>query len=278
MAESKEQSKDIVSALASFSAPPLSIVFHPSIVRSTSTTHGAGLLSTNPIQSSEALVRTPFTSTISILSIPYIDPPWPVSFLEFYDDRPEIITRFLLLELRAQGNKGKWWSYIDSLPKEFDTPLWWSDEDRAWLEGTNLFGASQIRYKQWKQEYEDGMRHLLPTLSHEQQQHYTWEVYLWASTVLSSRSFTQEVVRSYKEPCQISSAFANSKLAKRWIEDDKNLRFPVLLPGLDVANHNPDTEAVWVSSDDTVTFKRQDDLGANVDICNNYGAKGTEEC
>lgn len=36
----------------------------------------------------------------------------------------------------AQGNKGKWFTYLASLPTQFDTPIFWSDEELQELQGT----------------------------------------------------------------------------------------------------------------------------------------------
>jgi SET domain-containing protein 6 len=36
----------------------------------------------------------------------------------------------------AQGNQGKWITYLASLPTQFDTPIFWSDEELQELQGT----------------------------------------------------------------------------------------------------------------------------------------------
>ncbi|KAG1772541.1 hypothetical protein EV702DRAFT_976611 [Suillus placidus] len=38
----------------------------------------------------------------------------------------------------AQGNQGKWITYLASLPTQFDTPIFWSDEELQELQGTTV--------------------------------------------------------------------------------------------------------------------------------------------
>jgi hypothetical protein len=264
------------SALPSLSAPPLHISFHPSLEFAHSLSLGAGLRSTSSIPAKAPLVRVPFSATISILSIPHVDPPWPPSFFEEYGRRPEILTRFLLCELRARGPDSEWWPYISLLPQDFDTPLYWNNDDREWLKGTNLLAATRSREALWLAEWERSMRILSDSLP-EALSRYRWESYKWAATVLSSRSFSQDVVRGYMQACEDDTSFSRSELARRWCNGDKTLQFPVLLPGLDLGNHDPNSRVNWLVEDEAVVFTREDGVAAGVDVCNNYGAKGTEE-
>ncbi|KAJ9126533.1 hypothetical protein QFC24_001560 [Naganishia onofrii] len=38
----------------------------------------------------------------------------------------------------AQGERSRWYGYMRSLPERFDTPMFWSEDDLRWLEGTDI--------------------------------------------------------------------------------------------------------------------------------------------
>jgi len=63
------------------------------------------------------------------------------------------------MEEFLRGEESGWWSYIRMLPQPggegLDTPMWYGEEDCAWIRGTNLEGASVARAKQWRGEYEE---------------------------------------------------------------------------------------------------------------------------
>lgn len=39
---------------------------------------------------------------------------------------------------------GKWNGYFESLPRNFETPMFWSREEIEWLKGTAVYGAMQF--------------------------------------------------------------------------------------------------------------------------------------
>lgn len=43
--------------------------------------------------------------------------------------------------------------YIDTLPSELSTPLFWTDHEVNLLEGTNLYGAIQDRRTAWQDSW-----------------------------------------------------------------------------------------------------------------------------
>ncbi|KAJ9094863.1 hypothetical protein QFC19_007792 [Naganishia cerealis] len=38
----------------------------------------------------------------------------------------------------AQGERSRWYGYLRTLPERFDTPMFWSEDDLRWLEGTDI--------------------------------------------------------------------------------------------------------------------------------------------
>ena len=78
-----------------------------------------------------------------------------------------VIIRFFLIRQHVLKEKSRWWPYIRSLPQpdardHLDTPLWYGSEDLLWIRGTNLEFGAKTRERMWRQEYEQGMRSLIP--------------------------------------------------------------------------------------------------------------------
>jgi hypothetical protein len=68
-----------------------------------------------------------------------------------------ILTYLSLIEQRHKGKESPWYAYIACLPGAdgMTTPLWFDDEDMAFLAGTSLAPAAKERksvyYQQWEQ-------------------------------------------------------------------------------------------------------------------------------
>ena len=61
---------------------------------------------------------------------------------------------FLCLEW-LKGKESLWWPYLRVLPREFDTPLYFSDEDLKYLQGCNLdVNEVEARKLMWREEFE----------------------------------------------------------------------------------------------------------------------------
>jgi len=89
------------------------------------------------------------------------------------------------------------------------------------------------------------------------------EDYLWAATVVASRSFPSRLLsEDLTNPDDLSIAG----------NDD-----PVIIPILDMLNHRPNQPVTWLKSPNTVTYVAEVDYPADSEIYNNYGAKGNEE-
>ena len=78
------------------------------------------------------------------------------------------------------------------------------------------------------------------------------DLFLWAATVLSSRSFPGRLIPDAGD-------------------------HPVVFPLLDALNHRPRARITWVPGADALSFATVDATPAGVEIFNNYGAKGNEE-
>jgi hypothetical protein len=88
--------------------------------------------------------------------------------------------------------------------------------------------------------------------------------YLWAATVLSSRSFPSRLI--------------TGDLTVEAESTDSGLSNPILIPVMDMLNHRPNHPVTWLTSATKITFVAETEYPANKEIFNNYGAKGNEEC
>ena len=57
----------------------------------------------------------------------------------------------------------------------------------------------------------------------------------------------------------------------------RNMSHPVLVPVLDLANHDPGGQVTWIINEDGYSLFTSGRPGVGGQIFNNYGAKGNEE-
>ncbi len=149
-------------------------IIHPDVeIASDSTGFHLRARSAHDIAPASALITCPHRLMIS----------WP-QVLHGRDGRDGFLTRldgrrasaviskagmmrlFLMREYLLQ-EKSFWWPYIRSLPQpdsanRLGTPLWYGREERVWIRGTNLEFGAETKERMWREEYEEGMRCLLP--------------------------------------------------------------------------------------------------------------------
>ena len=87
-------------------------------------------------------------------------PQLPESFLK--RSTIHTIGVFFLCQQYLLGGKSFWWPYIRTLPQPGDknalnTPMWYSREERRWLQRTNMIKGCQDREKDWKERWTNGI-------------------------------------------------------------------------------------------------------------------------
>ena len=87
-------------------------------------------------------------------------PTFPQSFIKHASIHT--IDVFFLCQQYLLGKKSYWWPYIRTLPGPVDrealkTPLWYNEEDRKWLSGTNMEKGYMDREKEWKERWREGI-------------------------------------------------------------------------------------------------------------------------
>lgn len=184
--------------------------------------------------------------------------------------------------------------YIEMLPslKQINSPYVWTAADKAALEGTNLGSSLRQNIGEIIEEWwlvvsllpeslskPDG--HFLNMKFFYEHKFYTEEDlatyvtqddysnwtsfpnYLWASMILKSRSFPSYLLKE----CQSSV-------------DDLDLvqeDVAMLIPVVDLLNHNPGARVSWGGAEGLFRFESHDTYTSGNQIFNNYGQKGNEE-
>ncbi len=107
-----------------------------------------------PLPRETRFINCPYSCTIDYAKV---QSHYPQSFLA--DVTPHAALCFFLCYQYLQGENSFWWPYLNALPQTFDTPLYFSSEDKAFLEGCNL-NEKEIKDRQeaWENEWTDGIR------------------------------------------------------------------------------------------------------------------------
>jgi hypothetical protein len=87
------------------------------------------------------------------------------------------------------------------------------------------------------------------------------ELYLWASTIITSRAFSAKVLSGAVQP-----------------EDLPDDGVSVLLPLIDLPNHRPMAKVEWRAGDDDIGLLVLEDVAPGEEISNNYGPRNNEQC
>ncbi|KAK6533189.1 hypothetical protein TWF281_007341 [Arthrobotrys megalospora] len=202
-----------------------------------------------------------------VFSLANPKPSLPASLLE----SPSISTHtkacFHLCEHLLLKERGQFWPYIRLLPETFDTPLYFDEDEMERLAGTNLGAGDVVLRKQvWTQEWEVGKELLEEAGNIEDIEEYTWELYLRAATIYTSRSFPSKLV-----------GIATNTPADKPTESSDDTDFPVLIPLVDILNHKPNTKIIWEPTSISFSLRTPENLPLGSQVFNNYGPKGNEE-
>ncbi|KAK5823467.1 hypothetical protein F5H01DRAFT_334533 [Linnemannia elongata] len=140
--------------------------------------------------------------------------------------------------------------YLDMLPDKIHTALEFDEQDMEHLRGTNAYMVVKELKEALRAKYDKTMEAVGGELTVEQG--YTWERFLWAETVVSSRTFP-------------ASLFGHQ------VENGI-----VLIPLADSLNHKSRHKATWIKTTEglqmsSAAIKKGDQ------VLNNYGPKSNEE-
>ncbi|KAE8145515.1 hypothetical protein BDV25DRAFT_164512 [Aspergillus avenaceus] len=228
----------------------------------------------NGMPSNSQIIRTPLPVTLSYfnalgqnftttdgntVAFPEHEVHLPREFIEAVG--PEDSSIFFLIGQYLRGEEGFWYPYIRTLPQPGDltTPLYYGGYDLAWLQGTNLLPAREQKARLLTKNYEHSYSELCKS-DFEGVERYTWDLYLWASTIFVSRAFSAKV---------LSGVIPDAQLPEENVS--------VLLPFIDMLNHRPLAKVEWRAGKSEVEYVVLEDVGPGHEVSNNYGPRNNEQ-
>ncbi|KAJ7639117.1 SET domain protein [Roridomyces roridus] len=180
----------------------------------------------------------------------------------------QLISSYLCFHwIIADNSSLKHGPYVDSLPSrdKLRTPLHFTPKELELFKGSNLYGATLDRERDWRVEYEQ-CHAAIANVNEEWGNQFTWELFLTAATHLSSRAFPSTLM---SETPSLTSPTDSE---------------PILLPGVDSLNHARGAPVSWVSSygpitspESTISLVLHNAIAAGEEAFNNYGAKPNSE-
>ncbi|KAJ1761056.1 hypothetical protein LPJ58_001396 [Coemansia sp. RSA 1591] len=165
-----------------------------------------------------------------------------------------LLCAFLIQQRFVTSESSFWHPYISILPHEFHTPLFFTSQELDLLRGTPMEHAVEDRRQLLRKEHAATLRGVSDVVIPRSE--LTFENYVWAAAVVSSRAFTESLVSG--------TAGSDGETS-------------VLLPLLDMMNHRPLTRVSWITNDATIGFQAGAVIEAQSEVVNNYGAKSNEE-
>lgn len=145
---------------------------------------GLGLVTQRPVKKGEELFNVPEAAWINITAVRNSSLGQVCEGLKTW----VAIAVFLIQE--SSNSNSKWRSYLDSLPDTLNSPLFWSDEDLAELQGTQLLGSVVGYFEFLQNEYNKLAEEVLePNPNLFDPEIFTFDAFKWAFGILRSRSF-----------------------------------------------------------------------------------------
>ncbi|MBW0536257.1 hypothetical protein O181_075972 [Austropuccinia psidii MF-1] len=180
--------------------------------------------------------------------------------------------------------------YVSLLPplQELTTPLFWNEAEVEKLRFTDLYPSIMERKQLWTTEYEEMMeniRRMSSVLYDYMSRYLSCGDYLWACTIITSRSFSSSLLENLNIP-KVSSQTTLQKpnsIANLDLNTSSKEPTPILLPGVDTLNHKRGTKVEWrLTKSHSGLHKVQiialeDTINLGDQVFNNYGAKPTAE-
>ncbi|KAF1930107.1 SET domain-containing protein [Didymella exigua CBS 183.55] len=168
-----------------------------------------------------------------------------------------ILTYLLLIEQRNKGNDSPWHHYIACLPavESMTTPLWFGEEDVAFLAGTSLAPALKERKADYQKQWEHAVS-VIREVGVAWADEVDFESLLWAATIFTSRAFISTHILPEIETV------------------------PILFPVVDILNHSVTAKVEWdFKPHQSFTLRCLDssDFTVNEELFNNYAPKQNDE-
>nr|POE74652.1 ribosomal lysine n-methyltransferase set10 [Quercus suber] len=238
-----------------------------------------------PIPAGTSLITVPHSLALSYLNA-LVDDAYPIFRNQRHRLKIENIGFFYLMVQYVNREQSFWRPYLDSLPKpesDFCTPLWFREQDDLeWVVGTDVLHTAKGRLEIYKQYHATGVEVLREAGIDPSP--YTWDLFLWAVTMFTSRSFSSNAIRpqdskywtTYKQ--SLEGGRRQAVLLDMSHTPAEDLDFSVLFPVLDAGNHRLEAKVDWTFDPGRFTVTSLEEYAAGQEVYNNYGAwKGNSE-
>ncbi|KAI8595597.1 hypothetical protein EDD21DRAFT_313203 [Dissophora ornata] len=202
--------------------------------------------SSEDIAEDEVFLSIPFTPLVLTDTVARKQLPASVQSLDGRTALTLFLTQQVLLKHNGSGKESFYQPYLDMIPDRIHTALEFDDQDLEQLRGTNAFQNVKELKEKLRQKYEETMRVVGEDLKVEDG--YTWEKFLWAETVLSSRAF----------PAHLFGGGVEGEI--------------VLIPLGDTLNHKSRHKATWIKTPQGLEMSGSASSKGS-QVFNNYGPK-----
>lgn len=161
---------------------------HPNVEIAHSASKGFHMLvgAGKTVKPQTRVTSCPITCSLSVLNVLDIAPfsnhgtKFPREFLHDNVHRPELLQAFFLMEQAVLGDKSWWAPYIQTLPtvSDINDLQFETEDDRKWLEGTNLASGWADLTVKWRGLYDKGLKELTASSwPHAIDGSFTWYVF-----------------------------------------------------------------------------------------------------
>ena len=207
---------------------------------------GTGIFATSALAAREVLVSIPYSQCITAESV------LTTCLSEILSSRPglmnypdEVIAMGLMYAAtHEEMDDCPWIQHVKTIPKTYDTPLYWSDSELSEIKGYNVYHLTNLMRKQIQADW-DGLHQPLTKEYPELLGDATIELYQWALSTVYSRAV----------------GIHRNGVYTRCIP-----------PVLDMANHNPDAGS---EAAETLSYDEENDT---VSFINSSSKVAGEEC
>jgi hypothetical protein len=133
---------------------------HPSVQLAHDAEQGSHFRASAMIEPGTHVLTVPHNLSMSNLNA-QVDDDFPVFRIHAQQFTVEGLSFFYLMAQWVNKDKSFWKPYLDILPtpeQGFETPMFYDEDDRQWLEGTDLHPTLIGREAAWKKYWEDGLQ------------------------------------------------------------------------------------------------------------------------